>query len=492
MTNKNELSEKETDALKEKELEDKKQFNRIYSAVNKMTSSPSKMNTRSAISKFDKDKVSMYLQNPVKYEKQLRQLSNYLYNTSSEYRRIIWYIALMPTYAWKLDPLCLHSGKVDMDRYRKSYFKQLEQIEKMNLRHEMQKAMKVAFRNDVFYGYEYESKDSYFIRHMNPDYCQISSFEEAVYRYKFDFSYFDQSGIDISNEPEEFQNKYQQYKDTKIRWIELDIDKAVCFKVNEDIDEYIPPFSGMFEAIFDLDDYKKLKKNKTETDNFLLLSQKIPMDEKNPELNKFLIDIDTAQVFDAGLQSVTPLGIGVITSPMPIEAIKLEQSKNQNDTVSEAQRELFSSAGVSQFIFNSDKNTSIGLSKSIISDEEISFAMLRQIETWVNRKIRKIAGQYKHNFKILDISRYNESEKQTALKESAQASLPTKIEYAASHGLSPLDFYNNAILENVVLGINEMLVPLASSHTQSDGGRPQAGESKKADSTQVNQDNAED
>lgn len=475
------------------EIEANKLFQKQYaSAASKMASSYKKTKTNTFLSKFDREKVGMYLQNPAKFEKQLRQLSNYFYNISPEYKRIIWYIALMPTYAYILEPTNLHEAKLDPVKSQKAFFKQAAMIEKMNIRHEMQNAMKIALREDTFFGYEYESKDSYFIRRMDADYCRISHKYEGVWMYQFDFSFYDGTKDILENEPEEFQIKYQQYKNTKERWIELDVDKTVCFKVNEDIEGYsIPPFSGMFEAIFDVDDYKKLKKNKAEIDNFLILTQRIPMDEKNPELNKFLIDPAIARVYNDGLAAGVPTGIGTITSPMKIEAIRLEQSKTHSDTVSEAQRELYTSAGVSQFIFNSDKNSSVGLNKSIVSDEQISFSMLRQIERWLNRKLSKVSGQYKHQVKFLDITVFNEGEVQKTLKEAAQTSMPSKFAYAASLGMSPLDFYNAAILENVVLDINSLLVPLQSSHTQSDkgeAGSPTKSDSEVSDQTVVGRD----
>lgn len=479
--------------LTAEELEAQKLFQKQYaSAASKMASSYQKVSSTTFLSKFDREKVGMYLQNPARYEKQLRQLSNYFYNISPEYKRIIWYIALMPTYAYILEPTSLHESKIDPVKSQKAFFKQAAMIEKMNIRHEMQNAMKIALREDTFFGYEYESKDSYFIRRMDADYCRISHKYEGVWMYQFDFSYYDGNREFLENEPEEFQVKYQQYKNTKEKWITLDIDKTVCFKVNEDIDGYsMPPFSGMFEAIFDVDDYKKLKKNKAEIDNFLILTQRIPMDEKNPELNKFLIDPAIARIYNDGLAAGVPSGIGIITSPMQIEAIRLEQSKTHADTVSEAQRELYTSAGVSQFIFNSDKNSSIGLNKSIVSDEQIAFSMLRQIERWLNRKLSKVSGQHKHQVKFLDITVFNEGEVQKTLKEAAQSSMPTKFAYAASLGMSPLDFYNAALLENVVLDINSILVPLQSSHTQSDkgdSGAPKKTDGEISDSGQTNRD----
>ena len=47
------------------------------------------------------------------------------------------------------------------------------------------------FREDVFYGYEYSTNDSFFIKKMPYKSCAITSIIDGVYGYQFDFSFFD-------------------------------------------------------------------------------------------------------------------------------------------------------------------------------------------------------------------------------------------------------------------------------------------------------------
>ncbi|MFS0643685.1 hypothetical protein [Siminovitchia sp. 179-K 8D1 HS] len=467
------------------------QLQRNFAAIQRMEVAPTESKRNSAISKFDANQVAAWLQNPSRYEKQLRQLSNYFYNVSSHYKRIIWYLALLPTYAYVLEPMEM-PNKLNKEKYLKAYLKNLQEIEKMNLSHELINVSKIAYKEDTFYGYIYESKDSFFFHKLNPDYCKISSIEDGVFNFAFDFSYFDRNN-ELESYPDEFKRKYNTYKSTKEKWIEIDSDKSACFKVNEEILEYdLPPFNTMFESIFDLDEYKKIKKAKAKIDNFLLLTQKIPMDEKNPDLNKFLIDLDLAMKFHGMISDSLPDGVGLATSPMEITATRMEKSKSDTDTIAQAQREVYTDAGVSQFIFNSDKNTSIGLSKSIIADEQIAFSFLRQVERWINRRLKKMPGQYKFQLKFLDQTVFNRTEMTDLYLKAAQASMPVINELGASLGMSPLDLYNKAQLENEVLGLHDMLKPLASSHTQSKGdvdkGRPVKDDDEVADSTQVTRD----
>src|SRR5690606_9425655 len=102
--------------------------------------------------------------------------------------------------------------------------------------------------------------------------------EDGVFNYAFDFSYFDKNKKKLDQYPIEFTKKYEIYlKDRKNKWIELDSKNTICIKINEDLDYPIPPFSNLFEAVFDIEEYKELKKAKTKIDNYAVLIHKIPM-----------------------------------------------------------------------------------------------------------------------------------------------------------------------------------------------------------------------
>lgn len=443
--------------------------------------------TSTFLSSFTAEQIAKFLQNPTQYEKQLRQLSNYLYNISGNYKSIIQYFALLPKYAYTVEPFIIPE-KIDKEKYKKAYFKVLREIEKMSLRHELISAMKIAFKEDVFYGYTIETKDSFFIMNLEADNCKISSREDGVFNFAFDFSHFDRNKDALTYFPEEFHLKYQEYlSNTANRYIELDSTRTICLKVNEELKYPLIPFSIIFESVFDHDDYKKIKKQKTKMDNFMLLTMQIPQGD-NAMLNQFTIDLDLAGEFHDLLNQSVPDGVSTALSPMPITPIRMEKGKSDNDTIAQAQRDVFNAAGLPQDIFNPEKGSAAGINKSIMVAEQISFGMLRQVERWVNRRLGRMGGQYKFHIKFLDITVFNEKEKQDQLHKAATSSMPVVTEYAASLGMTPLDLYNKAVLENDILGLHDMLRPLASSHTQAKGdeaGRPKADGDDVSESTEA-------
>ncbi len=432
---------------------------------------------KSPFLRYSLEDIAKWLQNPVANEDKLLTLSNYMYNVSPIYRSVIRYMALMPTYSYTVSPI-LRSFKVNKNKLQDEYFEVLHKLEKMNLKHEMIKCAITSYKEDWFYGYEIEGKDSYFILKLDPKYCKPSSEEDGIYNFSFDFTYFNSRKDLLNSYPLEFKRKYEEYlADKNENWIELDSLKSVCFKVNSEFHYALPYFSTMFPSIYDLEEYKALKKQRADNENFMLLHQYIPHDERNPDLNKFLIDLELAMQFHDMAEESLPDGIAVLTSPMEVEAVKTEKSKSDNDYVSEAYTDVYNNANVSEHLGNSSEKSTVGLNKSINVDESNVFALLRQMERWINRKLNNMNTEYDFKFEFLDITVFNYKEKMESYLKASQYGTPLKLEVSAALGLSPLQTIGKAILENEVLGLHELFIPMQSSHTQTnDGGRPSQGD----------------
>lgn len=435
-----------------------------------------KSNETIIFGKYKKEDVRRFLDSPDKFQKQLRDISRILYNKSQHYKRLIDHFATMATFSYSVHPLGAVDEKVNKKTFKNQYIKTLKILDNMNFAHEFEKVLTVAFRDDVYFGYEHETKDSYFLQKLDPDLCQIVSSEDGVYNFAFDFSYFEKYTDRLSMYPIEFTQKFNKYRNrTADRWQELDSSKTICIKINETLDYPVPPFAGIFEAIYDVEDYKALRKVREEIGNYIILAQKLPMRENSDHNDDFAIEFETMMLFHQRLASILPDQVGAVTSPMEIEAIRLDKDRVDNDNVAKAVSELYSSAGVSQLLFNSESAGSVGLEKSVTSDEQIVFRALRQLERWTNRKLKKLSVD-SFKFILLDVTTFNREKMSELYLKSAQFGIPVKMELASVLGLSPSALSGKAFLENDVLELHEKLIPLTSSHTQGDltdeGGRP--------------------
>ena len=148
--------------------------------------------TNPTYTKYTKDQIVKYLGNPANYEKQLRNMSKYLFNISNYYRRLIQYFANMSTFSYELVPYGLDRSKsINLNKFKKAYYASSTAVELMNIPHEATKILTIAFRDDVYYGYAWETNDSFAFQNLDADYCKISSIEDGVYNFAFNFSYFD-------------------------------------------------------------------------------------------------------------------------------------------------------------------------------------------------------------------------------------------------------------------------------------------------------------
>jgi hypothetical protein len=427
---------------------------------------------------YTKEQVMTYVQNPSKWRRQLREISNNLYNISPQYKRVIQYFVSMPTFKYIVEPYGYDPDKVNKKTVKNQYLKNLDYIENMNIEHEFSKILQVAFIEDIFYGYEHEKKDSYFIQKLDSGYCQITSFEDACFNFSFNFGYFDIYPAKLSTFPNEFQEKYKLYQLDRLNytWQELDSTKTICIKINEHMEYPYPPFAGLFEHVLEINDFKKLRKTHQELQNYKILVQKLPMREDTDLNNDYMIDYDNMVMFHNQAASATPDQVGVITTPMEVKEINFEKSGSPDiDNVQRAEAALWEASGISRSLFAGQQTNSVGLERSINTDEAIIFVLLKQFERWLNRKVKKNnkVATMSMRVHLLPITNYNEEAYFKRLVEGGKSGFPVKMLIGASLGYNPSTTINMLFLENDVLGLDGKLIPLQSSHTQNgDAGAP--------------------
>jgi hypothetical protein len=464
---------------------------------------------------YTKDNVQTYLQNPRRYTKELVDMSTNLYNASPHYRRVVNYFAKLSTLDYIVEPYALIVDKINEKPFMSGFQKTVDLLETMNIKHEMKKIQQVAWVRDTFYGYEHEGKNSYFIQQLPNEFCAISSVEDGVFNFSFNLAFFDRNTPQLETFPKEFKKLYNKYQNGSIEaWAELDPTKTICIKINEEIDYDLPPLVGIFPSIFDIEDYKALKKTKETLDNYKFIVQKIPIRESSERNNDFLLDLTMVSNFHNKSADTIPETVGLLTVPFDVQTIDFQSDKSERNAVWEAEHDFYTSVGTSSLLFNGDNASQANLAKSIKVDEQEAFAVVRQIERWVNRKIKfLIKGAYKFRCKFLDMSIFNKEEYIDKLLKSAQFGIPVKMMLCSALGLVPSQATSMAYLENTLLGLVDLFVPLQSAHTQSykdekegkakesnpsgdggeEGGRPNKNEdelSEKGEQQQNRDDNA--
>lgn len=425
-------------------------------------------NNRSAptFSRYSKDDITRYLANPYRYEKQLRDAVIYIYGASSHFRRLIQYFVGLSDLAYIVEPYKIDPKKANIRITNNNYRKVLNALDSMSIKTQFPAILTVCLREDTWFGTMWVTNDDITFQQLPSDYCAISSKEGHCLNVTFNFSYFDAHAELLDYYPQEFKTKYEQYKkDRANRWIELDSPTSFAIKCNDDILNYsIPPFAGLLREIYDLEDYRNLKLTKTALENYAMIVTKIPLNDDGT----WGIDLEKAVEFWQNLSSVLPEEIGSVLTPMDMEKISFERTHaGDTQTVTDAEQNMFSAAGVSSQLFNNPKASSNALLLSIKADQMITYGVVKGIEDAVNRFIQ--AQPYGKNFHInfLDCSPYNRKEMGDAYLKAASYGFPTISAYCASQGIGQSQLDNMSFLEGEVLGLAEMFKPVQSSSQMS-------------------------
>lgn len=462
--------------------------------------------SRSSLDEISQENIVRWLKNPSRYYGNLIRTSQELYKTSGEYRSLINYFADMARFYHVFDPVFSSDAKMEKKKTIKDLSKLSLHINKMNIKHEFAKIIKTCLIEDIFFGYEIEDNNNYFILKLDPNFCRISGVSDGMYTFDFNLTFFNGNEHLLESYPNEFQEAYKMYQinNQLYSWIEVDFTKSVCFKWNEEFLDIIPPFSVMFEPLLELNDYKKLKKVGAKINNYMLLHQRVPMHDNQKadyQADNFAISTDAMDFFNEMVNESLPDEIGAIVSPMEITPIKLDKD-DKNDKVLEATRDVYNSSGVSSFLFNNEKNSTGGLLYSVKKDELSVINFYHQLERWLNRKIRFGNLLQKNQWKIslLDVTGISEDKYLDQLTKSGTLGFAVRGRIAAMHGQDYHTLVHSLELENEILDLDIKMVPLASSHTgglnqvaekangKSEGGRPVKPSGEISDSGQANKD----
>lgn len=451
----------------------------------------------SVVETYTSEDVKKFLKNRsnVASQKKLRNISRYLLSASGHYQRLILYFSTLHTMDYTLPPMTTDIGSVNPKKFKKDYEEHAKVAEKIDISSSFLEARITSYVDGAFYGFARPTKNGFYLQKLDPDYCKITFIDPdtGLLGYSFDFSYFNNNTSMLNSFPDYFREIYDRVKgnnSSSEKWERIESPLAICLTASYDFNP-VPAFSSVFEGILDIADFKALAKTKEELENFMLLLQKIPMDSK--EANKFLIEEDYVKTFHENLLDISPEQVGVATGPMDITAVKFDKDTYDKNKVGQATTQFWDETGVSNLLFSANASTSSALKYSTGTDESDAFRLIKVIEKWCNSYIQA-TGNYKYSFKlnILPATKLNRNELIESALKLANAGMPVKNEIMALRGYSPNTALMNSYLENEILKLPDVLVPLSSAHTATPSdlnGRPKTKEEDLSDKGLKNRDN---
>jgi hypothetical protein len=437
--------------------------------------------------KYKPEEVDKYLLDPAQYEKQLREISRYLAVSSPQYWRLINYF---PSIAI-LNPVLV---PFDNDKLTKNKSKTLKmfnectkKLDNMNIQHEFLKVLQTVFREDIFYGYEIETENSYYIKALDPQYCRPKGKYDGCFTYEFDFSYFD--AFKTENElaeytliDREFLIKYNKYKEnSSYRWQELNLDKEICVKYQDTFDFCCPPYISVFNDLYDISDFKDMNKAKVEMDNTKFVGFEMPIKKDSQRPDDFTLEVETMKTYFAFIQSCLQGKVGAFMSPMPFKEISFPTQKSDVDNVAQAVKSFWGATGVADVLVGENKNAGT-LKYSILTDEAILFNVFKQIGRILSRKFKQISnGMFMVTIPELTIFNIGD-EFDKYLKASQYGYQGARTMVEATMKLTQNQVQGLGYIENELLNKKDNMFPVTSSYTMTGN---ESGAPAETDDTKV-------
>lgn len=451
-------------------------FDKAKSAENMLTlTDVTKTNTRT-ISVFDKDKLRSYFQSIGSNEKNIRNLSRYLFYRCQAYYRLIMYNAGMfcPDARSVIPEYNPTEDNTDDDSMLKDWYDTLTVLDNLNLNYEFLKAAIVCFREDVYYGCIYYDETGMFVLPLDPDYCKISGiYPTGDFAFVMDMSYFRsrQTTLELWGEP--FTSMYKAYENdtSNGKWQPMPDENAMCFKQHcEDWDLVVPPFAGLLNSIINLIDVEDVQAIADQQEIYKMIFLEMETLTGSKQMNDWKVDPKImVSYFNRMISDALPDYVTAAIVPGELKAIKFDENDKTKDTnkVVTSTNALFTSACGAQILGSTDLSGTEAFTAAIKSDTQFALSsLLPQFQSWTNRFLKtQLSNPAK--VKYLEVSTYTKDWLRNALTTQAEYSMPVKLTLNTLNGFSEKDTLALAHLENKILNLADEFQPLSSSHTQS-------------------------
>lgn len=448
-------------------------------------------NAPKRISTFNKENLISYLKNISANEKNLRNLSWYLYYRSQLYRKMINYFGTM----FELDArqivpnYDITADSQDDAKILKEFAETAQFVDNLRLQHEFLKIFLICFIQDVYYGCAYYDDTGFCIITLDPDYCKLAGqYPSGDFAFAFNLEYFTGTNeylLEYWGEP--FESMYRQYQSDQqnYRWQIFPEEYAVCLKQNiEDWKICIPYFSGLFNELINLEDVKDVQAIADEQDIYKLIWLELETISGSKNIDDWKVDPELViKYFERMCTDALPDYTSAAVIPGKLNTISFSDNDatTNNNKVSKATENVYNSGMGGQILNNISITGTTGLRLAMKLDTELAISsLLGQVQSWVNRfSAYHLSNPCKVIF--FPISAYTKEDFRKELLENATYGLPTKLILNTMSGISEYQTLASNYLEETVLKLSDRFnSPLISTHTQSgnnEGGRPEEDDS---------------
>lgn len=432
---------------------------------------------------------------------EMRKISKYFYRKTSSYRRIIDFFSEIYKYYYVVDLKKVSDSK-KAKNVLKLYTETLDFLDNINIKDIFSYISKRVLLDGAFFGYVNNFDDNKItITQLNPNYCRsrdTSAYGTAM--LEFNVLYFNKytDPIDLkktlNNFPNEVKKHLVAYRSGKVStpWVRLPAESSCAFFMDNSC---TPVFFDSIIDVINFNDYKKIEKKRDSSELEKLLVQQFKLDEDG--------DLDVLMEEMAGMhEAVSSMlseydNIDVLSTIADTIDLKDTQSSTNKSGETNLQKMLlpkYENSGLSSELFYATGGTT--LEYSITNATSFMSQLIDKYSTWLSMLCysRFNYGKIIPIVTILPITWYNQTKMSDMYLKNAQYGFSWILPYVAS-GKKQSTLLDNAYMEQKVLKLSDVMRPLTSSFTQSDGensasegtpGRPEKPMEEKSDKTIAN------
>lgn len=422
---------------------------------------------------LDRSQLLKALQDPHKNSETLQKYSFIMNYNSGILKELLIYKSNILTYDHYILPLDMSKYK-SQDKLEKAELDAALQLEKYNIKFNFPWMTKNLISNGELYIYKIENKDCNVIQEMPRGFCKAVGSKNAIMKYAINLGKISDKTKDQF--PIEIQMLHDDFKNGRLKGDENLIDNnfyyldknAYCFNLEYMAEKGSPYYAHLFNDLMILEEMKDIESETAKIDNFKLIIQKALTDEDGA----LLMDEEDVALFHQALKNEVPEGVGVVTTPMPIDNVNLADSKQKKlDYNNKIKDGIYDSSGVNSEIFNGNKSSNEAVALGSIVDTLLPLNILESFKVWLNMDFKENSKTKNWMINFIDSTKYNKDNKIKMAKDTV-ATYSGKKQYLATLGMTPLEAINTLKYEELS-GIGEKMLPLMTAHTMSgDAGRP--------------------
>ena len=403
----------------------------------------------------------------------IRELSRYYYRTNGRYRNNINFLATLFLYETLVTPI-YEIGKGSKAQITKAFYNACNFVEALDIKNTLTRITREWLKSGIYYGILQEHGNRVVVQDLPQEYCRtrVKDFNNLCV-LEFNITYFltkyeDEKIRDAAllNFPPAIQQGWKRYKNNKLTdpWIMVPASAGgIVFCFSEDTTPLlvasIPELAKMKEAV-------KREEKRDENELYKLLIQKMPTDSNG----HLVFELEEIEQIHAGvaamLQSLDTVDVLTTLGDATLENLQDSSAATQaNNRIEKYSDNAWDALGSSKLFFNADNSSS--LAYVIKRLESVMQEYMNAYATWIKFLINSRFSRtgLTFDFEILPISKFNIKDYKDYYLSMAQFGYP-RMRVAAAMGIKQRNLVSAIDFENEFLNLDEKMLPLLSSYTQ--------------------------